>query len=581
MISESIVYVWGADNEGQLGLGKNRGSSQYYHIPKICHYKIGFIQVSCGKDHTALLTQNGYVYTMGCNEHNKLGHVTKQSLQAPQKIEQLSKVIQVSCGYTHTACITSDGSLFTWGDNSSGQLGVKQNSNLNKVNSLTNCIHVSCGNKHTLVLTDAQECFGFGLNDNSQLGIQRLKTIIEPTKIKLPLLQQTCAGNLFSVFLTQDGIVYICGLGFGNLQKLNYKQKFIKIDGKSTPIGLTSTNELIFFELDEQLMNIKDFCMGDLVGMCIGDKAYQWQFDPEQKRITQLKSIDQLNSKQLIHFSAGNSHLICIEQKGSSSFIESVCSSTTTLRGKHEERSKSNYTEKQDGTYNQKIQQLEKQLEEKDRLIQQMKVDYQSKIQQMQQKQKEMEIQLQNKDKEISKLTIELHRLQEFNQNKNSDSEILQCHVQDDESEDEDDVKVLQKQTSLPYQQPNLTYHHSSHSQLHNYTNQQQLKSPVKTLIQENKYDDNLQKNKLCKTDHDRETKYQSFEKQKKKEVLNERPQSSIREKTNNNNNNNNEKTNLTTIKSRLTDLQKNKEQLEQRMRQFEDRLRENKLYTK
>ncbi|CAK86598.1 unnamed protein product (macronuclear) [Paramecium tetraurelia] len=317
--------------------------------------------------------------------------------------------------------------------------------------------------------------------------------------------------------------------------------------------------------------------MGELVGMCIGDKAYSWQFDPEQKRITQLKSIDQLYSKQIIHFSAGNSHLICIEQKGSSSFIESICSSTTTLRGKHEERSKSNYIEKQDGIQSLKIQQLEKQLEEKDRLIQQMKADYQIKLQQMQQKQKEMEGQLQNKDKEIAKLTIELHRLQEDQQNKNSDSEILQCHVQEEASEDEGDVKVLKKQTSLPYQQATLAYHHTSHSQLQNYSCQQQVKSPVKTMIQENQFEDSLQKNKFCKTDHDREGKYQSLEKQRKKEVLNERPQSSIREKSNNNN----EKTNLSTIKSRLTDLQKNKEQLEQRMRQFEDRLRENKLYTK
>ncbi|CAD8110923.1 unnamed protein product [Paramecium sonneborni] len=577
MISESIVYVWGADNEGQLGLGKNRGSSQYYHIPKICHYKIGFIQVSCGKDHTALLTQNGHVYTMGCNEHNKLGHLTKQSLNAPKKIEQLSNVIQISCGYTHTACITSDGSLFTWGDNSASQLGVKQNGNLNKISTLTNCIQVSCGNKHTLVLNDSQECFGFGLNDSCQLGMSRLKNVVEPTKIKLPPIQQICAGNLFSLFLTQDGIVQICGQGFGNLQQLNYKQKFIKIDGKSTPIGLTSTNELIFFELDEQLQNIKDFCMGELVGMCIGDKAYQWQFDPEQKRVIQLKSIDQLSCKQLIHFSAGNSHLICIEQKGSSSFVESVCSSTTTIRGKHEERSRSNYIEKQDNSQNLRIQQLEKQLEEKDRLIQQMKIDYQTKLQQMQQKQKDMEIQLQNKDKEISKLTIELHRLQEDHENRDSDSEILQCHVQDDENNDEDDIKVLKKQISLPYQQPNFTNHHASYSQLQNYSNHQQVKSPVKSLIKENQYEDSLQKNKFCKTDHDKEGKYQSFEKQKKKEVLNERPQSSIREKTSNNN----EKTNLSTIKLRLTDLQKNKEQLEQRMRQFEDRLRENKLYTK
>lgn len=57
--------------------------------------------------------------------------------------------------------------------------------------------------------------------------------------------------------------------------------KFIKIDGKSTPAGLTSNNELIFFDLDESLSNIKDFCMGDLIGLSFGDKVYQWHYDPE------------------------------------------------------------------------------------------------------------------------------------------------------------------------------------------------------------------------------------------------------------------------------------------------------------
>jgi len=41
------------------------------------------MQISCGKDHTALIGQNGHLYTMGSNQYAKLGYQTNSITAAP------------------------------------------------------------------------------------------------------------------------------------------------------------------------------------------------------------------------------------------------------------------------------------------------------------------------------------------------------------------------------------------------------------------------------------------------------------------------------------------------------------------
>ena len=50
----SELFVWGLDMSGQLGL---RAQKQYYTKPKSSTWNIGVKQVSCGRDHTAILTE--------------------------------------------------------------------------------------------------------------------------------------------------------------------------------------------------------------------------------------------------------------------------------------------------------------------------------------------------------------------------------------------------------------------------------------------------------------------------------------------------------------------------------------------
>ena len=42
-------------------------------VPKMCSYNILIKQIACGDQHTHLLTQDGFVYSMGFNTNGVLG----------------------------------------------------------------------------------------------------------------------------------------------------------------------------------------------------------------------------------------------------------------------------------------------------------------------------------------------------------------------------------------------------------------------------------------------------------------------------------------------------------------------------
>ena len=53
-----------------LGLS---GKEACISVPKLCSYNILIKQIACGELHTHLLTQDGYVYSMGGNVNGVLG----------------------------------------------------------------------------------------------------------------------------------------------------------------------------------------------------------------------------------------------------------------------------------------------------------------------------------------------------------------------------------------------------------------------------------------------------------------------------------------------------------------------------
>ena len=81
--------------------------------------------VSCGSQHTAILTTNGSLYTFGRNLEGQLGLGSRTSVKVPTAVTALIQdcVCQVATGADFTTAITDSGTVFGWGSNAAGQLG--------------------------------------------------------------------------------------------------------------------------------------------------------------------------------------------------------------------------------------------------------------------------------------------------------------------------------------------------------------------------------------------------------------------------------------------------------------------------
>ncbi|XP_062430207.1 E3 ISG15--protein ligase HERC5-like [Rhea pennata] len=124
------VYSWGKNDSGQLGLGHTQDRDCPSYIGALHHWKTVFI--SCGADHTAVLSKDGLVCTFGAGEAGQLGHNSTRSEQTPRMVAELwgARVSQVACGRRHTLVyVPSLGKVYSFGSGEEGQLGNEGKSN--------------------------------------------------------------------------------------------------------------------------------------------------------------------------------------------------------------------------------------------------------------------------------------------------------------------------------------------------------------------------------------------------------------------------------------------------------------------
>ena len=82
--------------------------------------------VSCGDFMTAVLTDQGLVFTWGSGASGCLGHGDTRDQSQPHLLESLlgQQVCRLACGSAHVLAATAAGNLFSWGRPDDGRLGL-------------------------------------------------------------------------------------------------------------------------------------------------------------------------------------------------------------------------------------------------------------------------------------------------------------------------------------------------------------------------------------------------------------------------------------------------------------------------
>ncbi|XP_028318385.1 retinitis pigmentosa GTPase regulator b isoform X3 [Gouania willdenowi] len=122
---DGVLYTFGERDNGKLGLSTEQVTG--HRVPQpVKSIQQPVRQVACGGGHTVALTEDS-VYTFGLGQFGQLGHGTfifESHLPRIVKHFQKGRVCQVSCGENHTAVITDGGLLYTFGDGRHGKLGL-------------------------------------------------------------------------------------------------------------------------------------------------------------------------------------------------------------------------------------------------------------------------------------------------------------------------------------------------------------------------------------------------------------------------------------------------------------------------
>ncbi|KAK1791939.1 hypothetical protein P4O66_013913 [Electrophorus voltai] len=117
------VFCCGANSAGQLGLKRTdeKGRFSVCAVPALRNMAI--TSISCGAEHTAVLTKAGEVYTFGDGAHGQLGHNSTDKELLPRKVKGIdAPAKEVTCGSHHTLVLTASGILLAFGRGVKGQM---------------------------------------------------------------------------------------------------------------------------------------------------------------------------------------------------------------------------------------------------------------------------------------------------------------------------------------------------------------------------------------------------------------------------------------------------------------------------
>ncbi|KAB5581407.1 hypothetical protein PHYPO_G00175320 [Pangasianodon hypophthalmus] len=217
------LFTWGQNSSGQLGLGKGKPSQA--ESPQLLKSLSGIplAQISAGGDHSFALSLSGAVFGWGRNSAGQLGLGDTEDRHIPVCVKSLNlkKTVFISCGEEHTAVLTKSGLMLVFGSGRYGQLGHNSFRDEHQPHVVaefwgSKVSQIVCGRHHTLALVESSNTiYSFGCGEQGQLGNGQRTNQCVPLPVQLPpeyspdqmIKKITAGGNLSVLFFSKmDGV---------------------------------------------------------------------------------------------------------------------------------------------------------------------------------------------------------------------------------------------------------------------------------------------------------------------------------------------------------------------------------------
>jgi alpha-tubulin suppressor-like RCC1 family protein len=168
-----ILYCWGANVDGRLGVGDNADRN----APTRVGFDADWLVVATGVAHTCALKQNGSVWCFGANNVGQLGQGNSAPSNVPVPVPLPHKAVQLS-SEANTACaVLDDAELYCWGRNWEGNIGLNDThpgvDQLSPIRSgdQSDWKLTATGDGHTCGIRGVGLLFGWGRNAAANLGL--------------------------------------------------------------------------------------------------------------------------------------------------------------------------------------------------------------------------------------------------------------------------------------------------------------------------------------------------------------------------------------------------------------------------